>query len=843
MFAMDGFFQGKSTRRALLSSTLAIPFVRPAIAAGLRQPAMDANSPRVKQSFDFGWKFTTGDPEAAQSLAFNDSRWQTVDLPHDWSIEGPYSETEPTGGPGGYLPTGIGWYRKKFRVTPGIHARKFFIEFDGVYQHSEVWLNGHSLGYRPYGYISFGYDMTPHLRLAEENLIAVRVDNSAQPNCRWYSGSGIYRHVWLVETSPIHLARWGTYITTPEVTPATAQIRIRTTVNNESAESTPLVLRTRILDEQKNEVASAELAHDIAPNGEYEFIQDVKLPNPNLWSPQSAHLYTAFSELRLANGQMADQYETTFGIREIRFDSDRGFLLNGEQLKINGVCVHHEAGSVGAAVPEGVWERRLQLLKEMGCNGIRMSHNPPAPELLDLCDRMGFLVMDEAFDEWRYAKGQVKHGYHELFDQWWRADVTDMIRRDRNHPCIVIWSAGNEIPDQDASDGTQTVTKLVGLFHEEDATRPVTAACDHIASEPKAAPPEFLAQLDVVGYNYVDRWRGRREMYYSIDRRAYPDRKFIGTESSAFGGVRGEYDWLFSNNAQTGFFARFLKNTLIDVEQQWKFVRTYDYVAGDFMWTGIDYLGEARWPSKSASSGVIDTCGFKKDGFYFYQSQWVSKPVLHLFPHWNWKGREGQVIPVMCFTNCQTVELFLNGRSFGAKGYAFPRLGMEKSYGTYPAAAMAPRTTADLHLSWDVPYEPGMLKAVGMKDGQVVSTLELSTTGAPAAVKLSCDREQISADRRTVAHLVAEVVDDSGRTVPTADNELTFTIDGPAKLIGLDNGNPTSHESYKGASRKAFNGLCLAILQSGIHTGNVHIQASSPQLKSGSCSLQVVQPA
>jgi beta-galactosidase len=332
-------------------------------------------------------------------------------------------------------------------------------------------------------------------------------------------------------------------------------------------------------------------------------------------------------------------------------------------------------------------------------------------------------------------------------------------------------------------------------------------------------------------------------MYYSIDRHAYPDRKFIGTESTAFGGVRGEYDWLLSSTGHSGFFGRLLKNTLIDVEQQWKFVHTYDYVAGDFMWSGIDYLGEARWPSKSASSGVIDTCGFKKDGFYFYQSQWISTPVLHLFPHWNWKGREGQIIPVMCFTNCQTVELFLNGKSFGTKGYAFPRLGMEKSYGTYPAAAMVPRTTADLHLSWDVPYQPGTLKAVGMKDGQIVSTLEISTTDAPEAVRISCDREQIDADRRTVAHLVAEVVDSSGRIVPTADHEITFQVEGPAKLIGLDNGNPTSHESYKGTSRKAFNGLCLAILQSGLHTGNVQIQASSPQLRSGSYNVRVVQPA
>ncbi len=610
-------------------------------------------------------------------------------------------------------------------------------------------------------------------------------------------------------------------------------------VRNETDQSTRPVLKTKIVDAKQNEVASIESAQDIAPNGDFEFIQDVKLANPNLWSPQKANLYTAISEVRLAGGDLSDIYETTFGIREIHFDRDQGFLLNGEPVKINGVCNHHEAGSVGAAVPEGVWVRRLQILKEMGCNAIRMSHNPPSPELLDLCDRMGFLVMDETFDEWRYAKGQIKHGYHDLFDQWWRADTVDMIRRDRNHPSIVIWSAGNEIPDQDAADGTETVTKLVGLFHEEDATRPVTAACDHIASDPKAAPPEFLAQLDVVGYNYVDRWRDRREKYFSIDRHLYPDRKFIGTESSAFGGIRGNYDWLLSDTAQNGPFSRRLKNVLIDVEQQWKFVSTYDYVSGDFMWTGFDYLGEARWPSKSASSGVIDTCGFKKDGYYFYQSQWISKPVLHLFPHWNWKGCEGQIIPVMCFTNCETVELFLNGKSFGVKGYAFPRIGMEKQYGNYPAAALTLHTTSDLHLSWDVPYEPGTLKAVGIKEGKEVANVEISTTGAPSLVKLSADRDRMAADRRDVIHIVTELVDDAGRTVPTADNEITFAITGPARLIGVDNGNPTSHESYKSNSRKAFNGLCLAIMEAGSDVGAVHVTATSPGLNAASCSIKI----
>jgi len=540
-------------------------------------------------------------------------------------------------------------------------------------------------------------------------------------------------------------------------------------------------------------------------------------------------LYTLRSSVQV-NGKLVDEYDTPFGVREAVFDADRGFLLNGRRLKINGVCIHHEAGSVGAAVPERVWERRLELLREMGCNAIRTSHNPPAPELLDMCDRMGFLVMNEAFDEWRVGKGQIgPYGYALYFDEWHERDVTDFVRRDRNHPCIALWSAGNEIPDQTHPGGIETVRELVKLFHREDPTRPVTSACDQIAAEPKAAPAEFLEMLDVVGYNYVDRWRDRREKYYSIDRHAYPQRRFIGTESSGMGGVRGDYGWLFSD-AAPGLFG-FRSSSALDTEQLWKFVRTYDYVAGDFMWTGIDYLGEARWPSRSSSAGVLDTCGFKKDGFYFYQSQWTEKPLLHLFPHWNWKGREGQFVPVMCYTNCDTVELFLNERPVGKKGFEFPRLGMEKKYGTYPARARALRTTQDLHLTWDVPYEPGTLKAVGMKDGKAVIETEVTTTGDPAAIVLTGDRDSIKADRRDVVHVIAQIVDDRGRVAPDADNEIVFELQGEGKLIGVDNGDPRSHEDFKANRRRSFHGLCLAIVQSTARSGEIRITASSPGLK------------
>src|ERR1019366_2551803 len=534
--------------------------------------------------------------------------------------------------------------------------------------------------------------------------------------------------------------------------------------------------------------------------------------------------------------------DTPTGIREAVFDADKGFLLNGERVKLNGVCLHHEAGSVGAAVPERVWERRLELLREMGCNAIRTSHNPYAAEFMDLCDRMGFLVMNEAFDEWKVGKGQIgPYGYANYFDEWYQRDVKDFVHRDRNHPCVVLWSAGNEIGDQSRAEGAETLRKLLEVFHTEDPTRLVTAGCDQIASEPltNRVRPEFLAQLDVVGYNYVDRWRDRKEKYYSIDRAAFPQRRVIGTESGSMGGTRGDYRGLFPSAPPAaaplgpGMMLRGGRGRNIDVEQLWRFVSTYDYVAGDFMWTGIDYLGESRWPGKGSSAGVIDTCGFKKDGFYFYQSQWTERSVLHLSPHWNWKGREGQFIPVTCYTNCDTVELFINGRSVGVRGYEFPRYGMQERYGNLAPRERTLRTTADLHLSWDVPYEPGTLKAVGTKDGVAVVTMEVSTTGVPAAIRLTSDRTEIGADRRDVAHLMVEVLDQQGRVVPLAENEITFRVEGEGRLIGVDNGNPQSHDSYKVNHCKAFSGLCLAVVQSSARAGNIQIAASSPALEPG----------
>ncbi len=798
---------------------------------------------RSRDSFDFGWKFLKGDAEGAQLRGFSDDGWRDVDIPHDWSIEGPFSEKEPSAGSGAYLPTWIGWYRKRFRIETGDRGKLVTLEFDGVYQNSEVWINGHYLGLRPYGYVSFAYELTPHLNVGGENVVAVKVDNSLQTNCRWYSGSGIYRHTWLLKTNPLHVAYWGTFVTCTRVSKEAAIVEVKTRVANHGKAGSLCALTTELVAKDGRVVGTQQSSQTIGAQGEYEFVQRMTVDKPSLWSPGNPYLYVVRSSVR-EGGQVADIYDTPMGIREAVFDAKRGFLLNGERIKLNGACLHQDAGCVGSAVPGSMWERRLALLQEMGCNAIRTSHNPYAAEFLDMCDRMGFLVMNEAFDEWKVAKG-IRSGYHLYFDEWYERDLLDFIHRDRNHPSVVLWSAGNEVPDQGSAEGTDTLRKLLRIFHAEDPTRAVTVACDHIASEPasETVRPEFLAQLDVVGYNYVDRWRERAQLYYGIDHDEFPQRPVIGTESSGMGGIRGDYRSLFPASPAAGDVAATptrragRTGAAIDAEQLWKFVGAHDYVSGDFMWTAIDYLGEASWPAKASSGGAIDTCGFKKDGFYFYQSQWTAKPMVHLFPHWNWKGREGQFIPVTCYTNCDTVELFINGRSVGLRGYEFPRYGMQGRYGNYGPRARAQRTTADLHLAWDVPYEPGILKAVGTKDGAAVVTMDVSTTGEPAAVRLSADRAKIVADGRDVAHIVVEILDAQGRIVPVAENEIAFEVVGEGKLVGVDNGNPQNHDGYKVSHCKAFNGMCLAVVQATAKAGRIRVSATSANLRSDAVSI------
>ena len=781
---------------------------------------------RQKQLLDTEWSFHLGEATNAQQSDYDDANWRSLDLPHDWSIEGDFDQNAVTTGRGGYLPTGVGWYRKVFDWRP--NGNPVWIEFGGIYQNSDVWINGHHLGHYPNGYMSFYYDLTPHL-VPGQNTIAVRVDNSLQPNTRWYSGSGIYRHVWLHTTHPLHVAPWGTYVTTPVVDSVSALVSVETTIANAGGQKQQAVLRSSILDKEGQERARYESSLVIGAKDTVVIPHALALEQPQLWSVETPDLYKLVSEIEI-NGQVIDRYTTTFGIRKIEYNPQKGFLLNGVQTKMKGVNLHHGAGSVGAAVPIDMWRRRFQVLKDMGCNAIRTAHNPVAEEFLDLCDEMGFLVMNEVFDEW--TGGKVEYGYHKYFEEWSQRDLADFIRRDRNHPSVVMWSAGNEIGEQSRDGGHEILRPLIETFHRLDPTRPVTTGNDHIAADGRSAKLPFLNMLDIVGYNYVDRWHERRELYNIEDKINHPDWLMVGTESVSIYGVRSNY----INPFDTTRIRPISTTSLIRAQELWKYISTHDYMIGDFMWTGIDYLGEARWPSKNASSGVIDLCGFPKDSYYFYQSQWTDAPMLHLFPHWNWSGKEGEVIPVMAFTNCDTVELFVNDKSFGQKAVQFPRPGNSGGWNRYDELPVA-ITTSDLYLTWDVPYTPGVLKAVGHCANGNRLEQTISTTGSPYAIRLTTDKGDISANRQDIAHITVEVVDREGRLVPTAANEISLQVNGPARLIGFDNGDPTDHTNMKSSDRKVFHGLALGIVQSEDRSGKVIVRATSPGLQAARVTI------
>ncbi len=803
-----------------------------ALGLALSVAARPAAGQRQRLSMDPGWRFTLGDQAGAERPTFDDRAWRRLDLPHDWSIEGTPRQDAPGGGRVGYFPSGIGWYRKAFRLPAGARGREVWLAFDGIYMNSDAWINGVHLGRRPYGYVSFAYDITNHL-VPGVNVVAVRVDNSLQPNSRWYTGSGIYRHVWLTLVAPLHVGHWGTYVTTPRADSAGAEVVVRTHVENHHTTQRRGVLRSLVLDGAGRETARAETPFSLAAGQAVDLAQRLEVEVPRLWSVEAPNLYTLRQAL-LAGRSVTDTTATPFGIRTIAYDKDQGFLLNGVRVKMNGVNLHHDAGAVGAAVPEPVWQRRLEVLKAMGANAVRTAHNPPAPEFLDLCDRLGLLVMAEAFDEW--TVGKVTEGYHKYFTEWSERDVTDFVHRDRNHPSIVLWSAGNEIGEQDTPDGVAVLRRLVDLFHREDPTRPVTTGNDHIAADGGRATLPFLNALDVVGYNYVDRWHERREIFAEPDRHDHPDWKMIGTESApavnAFGGrySLGSDASKVQPNYTTG---------MIRAERLWKWVATHDYFAGDFMWTGIDYLGETFWPGVGAGSGAIDITGRPKDSYYLYQSQWTGQPVLRLFPHWNWPGRERQPIPVLAYTNCNSVELFLNGRSLGEKRLEFPAQGTSGGWNSY-ALPVVNATTDDLHVSWDVPYEPGVLRAVGKRrDGTVACEAEVRTAGTPAAIRLAADRDTITADPGDVAHVTFEIVDSAGTVVPTAGNLVRFTVSG-GSILALDNADLRDHDPYRADRRHAFNGRGLAILRAAL-PGLLRIAASADGLRTASLSVLVVR--
>jgi beta-galactosidase len=728
--------------------------------------------------------------------------------------EGLFNSTCPGGSGAGYVNAGTGWYRKTFELPESIQGRRVFIEFDGVYMDSDVWLNGRHLGNRPYGYSSFQYELTPHLGFGDEkNVLAVRV-KVQQPCSRWYSGAGIYRHVRLTVTDPVHIAQWGTYITTPEVSENEARIRVETKIRNQSASAQQIVLETVIVDGDGHEVVKNSANQTVGADSVNVLEQFLKVPKPKLWSLENPRLYRVESKLSV-NGRIADACATPFGIRTFEFTIDKGFFLNGRHVDIRGVCLHHDQGCLGAAVRTRAIERQLEIMKSMGCNAIRTSHNPPAPELLELCDRMGFLVMDEAFDEWKRAK--TSYGYGRFFDEWSERDLTDMIHRDRNHPSIILWSIGNEISEQGSANAYEMSKRLADICHREDPTRPVTSACNSPAAAVKSG---FSKPLDVFGINY------QMPFYRTLEGKT----KLIASETASAVSTRGEYNLV--QNSGKPKIRKELHNQCtsydMDVpgwgsiaESTLKAVKNAPWVAGEFVWTGFDYIGEPTpfdWPSVSSYFGIVDLCGFTKDRYYIYQSQWMDKPMVHLLPHWNWPGFEGQEIPVWCYSNCESVELFLNGKSIGEKNFS---------------------DTRDLHLEWKVLYAPGTLKAIAKNNGNAICVDEVQTAGAPAKIVLTPDQTEISADGADLSYVKVEIVDQEGFVCPNADNLVKFTIKGEGAIVGVGNGNPVSHEYFKAGERKAFHGLCLAVVQSKREQGVVRLSAESEGLQAAEVSIQV----
>lgn len=805
----------------------------------LTTDAIAQQDARNRESFDDNWKFYLGDNPDAKNPEYNDASWRNLNLPHDWSIEGYFDKRNPAGIDGGALPGGVGWYRKTFTVAASSKNKNVFIDFDGAYRLSEVWINGHYLGIRPNGYISFRYDLTPYLNYGDlKNVIAVRVDNSEQPNSRWYSGSGIYRNVWLVTVNKIFVDLWGTCITTSQVSNQSATMEIKTKVRNSDASDATVIVKTSLYGVSSVLVGTISSPISVHSKDANEITQKIPVANPALWSVDRPYLYKVVTQI-IQQGNVVDEYITPIGIRYFTFDADKGFFLNGQHVKLNGVCDHHDLGALGAAVNTRAIQRQLEILKAMGCNAIRTSHNPPAPELLDLCDQMGFIVMDEAFDMWKRPKR--KFDYSLYWDEWHVKDLTDQIIRDRNHPSVFMWSVGNEIPEQSAylwnpetkkvetqrdTSGKTIVRELVSIVRSLDTTRLVTAACDH----PDTSNVILQAGvLDITSFNY-------RHQQWKFAQERWGKKPFIATEAASAFETRGHYDmpsdsirrwppdW---NKPFTGgnpdhtcsSYDNYAASWGSTHEESLKEFLKYEWIAGMFVWTGFDYLGEPTpymWPSRSSYFGIIDLAGFPKDAYYLYQSVWTNKDVLHILPHWNWN--KGDSIDVWAYyNNADEVELFLNGKS----------LGVRKKSGD------------DLHVLWRVAYQPGTLKVVSFKNGKLVITDEVKTAGAAAKIILSADRNIIKADGKDLSFVTVKVVDAAGNMVPDAENDVQFKINGEGFIAGVDNGSEISMESFKADHRKARFGMCLAIIQSKGKPGTIQFTATSPGLQAASLEIQV----
>jgi beta-galactosidase len=765
--------------------------------------------------FDADWRFQLGGALNAENPKFDDSKWRIINLPHDWSIENlpgtnsPFSINALSQVNGGFTTGGTGWYRKSFAIPEGQSSKRIIVQFDGIYMNPEIWINGVSLGSHPYGYTSFWYDISKNIKFGKPNVLAVKVRNEGE-NSRWYSGSGIYRHVWLKVLDQVHIAQWGTTITTSEVNTGSAKVNIKTQVSNQSGSSLKIRLVTRLLNAKGEETNKTESTQSVDKDGFSDFDQNLTVKNPDLWSTETPTLYTVINDV-YNNDQLVDRVETKFGIRSIQFDVVNGFRLNGKTLKLKGGCFHHDNGPLGSKSFDRAEERRVELLKASGFNAIRCSHNPPPPAFLDACDRLGMLVIDEAFDMW--LDGKNANDYHLFFDKWWQKDVESMIRRDVNHPSVIIWSIGNEIPNANKPEVIKTAQMLADYIRKSDPGRPVTSAVNGMNPEKDA----YFASLDVAGYNYGT-GDDKDNNIFDKDHIRLPSRIIVQTESYP-----------------------------LDAFKCWMDVKDHDFLIGDFVWTAFDYIGEASigwrgypqkqnfYPWNLAYCGDLDICGWKRPQSYYRDALWKSnqlslfvkppKPSFEENPDraswsrwhwldavadWNWEGYENKPIEVSVYSSCEEVELFLNNKSLGKK--------------------KTDRST-EFKALWDVPYQKGELKAMGYTASKQVNTAILHTAANPTQIKISADRNEINSDGQDLCYITIELTDAAGSRNPKAENLIKFEIEGAGTIVGVGNANPMSTESNQLPERKTWQGRCLVIIKSENKPGKISLKASSAGLK------------
>jgi beta-galactosidase len=762
-----------------------------------------AEASRVTESFDKDWRFFQGEIVGAEGAAFKDVTWRLLDVPHDWSIAGPFAVTNKTGGAGAFLPSGVGWYRKHFTMPKSASGRHVWIELDGVMQNSKVWINGASLGERPFGYASLRYELTSHLNFGGDNVVAVRCDTSAQPASRWYSGAGIYRHVRLVTVDPIHVEPDGLFVSTPEVSSERATVRIETAITNETQTPREVTVQAEVISPKGKNVATVETKLTVKTGESNPVRQQVVLPKPELWNLDAPNLYRVVVKIISGTSEL-DETSTTLGVRDAHFEAETGFWLNGKNFKVKGVCVHQDGGAFGAAVPLAIWQERLEGLRMLGVNAIRTAHNPPDPGFLDLCDRMGFLVMDEFFDCWRVGKNP--YDYHLYFDEWSQRDAADAIRRDRNHPSVILYSVGNEIHDTPKPELAKPILAgLVAVCHTNDPTRPVTQALfrPNVSHDYDNGLADML---DVVGQNY-------RENEILAAHAQKPSRKIIGTENT--------HD-----------------------RNQWVAMRDHAPYAGQFLWTGIDYLGESRrWPVIGHASGLMDRTGRVRPIGRERESWWSDEPMVSmarrvanddlmptdpgyaqeerhtqvLFSDWSPKNQSAHDEQVEIYSNCKEVELFLNGESLGKKEIN---------------ANASPRV-------WKVAFAPGVLKAMGSNGGKAVATEELRTAGAPAEIRLESQTNELGASWDDVAIVRATIVDAKGIPVPRADNLVSFSVSGPGVIVAVDNGDNESHEPFQASERHAYLGQCVVYVKATRGSGKIEISAKAEGLKGKAVAIEV----